>query len=210
MTPLSGGPLRRCMLNDAQASNPSRPPLPFTPILARRWRRAAANLPDIVSLPGDRNTGGFRTPIGDLNSGGPNALSTFTPPESVSNPVGQASSPSRPVAKRRGDFSMKTIKVYRYRCEFCRRSFSNRNTAINHEPHCFKNERRIPWTGELCGIFDDGKPGQIFNGTGWEDVPGYSCENGSDHWPEFHDKSLAEWPARTRLDMLKPQEAFEF
>jgi hypothetical protein len=44
---------------------------------------------------------------------------------------------------------MRAIRVTRYRCDFCGRSWSRRPAAERHERHCFKRSDRVPYLGEL-------------------------------------------------------------
>lgn len=92
-------------------------------------------------------------------------------------------------------------------CSFCKRKKAARRGLIEkHESHCFKNDDRVPFVGELTFIARTGEivnyghkeeidgvwlewqeheemppwwpgaPGMIYDGTAWRPVPGYRLE----------------------------------
>jgi len=87
----------------------------------------------------------------------------------------------------------------------------------NHETHCFKNEHRIPYEGEISrpwicfdpdgdGPADDepeGAPhsGMIYHEGQWLDVPGYK----NHEFPVINGTPLDKIPAGSRFDALWPK-----
>lgn len=45
--------------------------------------------------------------------------------------------------------AMKPVRVTRYRCDHCPRTFSNRDSAFGHERRCFFNPAREPFEDEI-------------------------------------------------------------
>lgn len=49
---------------------------------------------------------------------------------------------------------MKPVRVTRYRCDHCPRTFSNRDSATGHERRCFFNPAREPFEDEIYPWMD--------------------------------------------------------
>ena len=120
---------------------------------------------------------------------------------------------------------MNPIKVTRYRCDYCSRSWGKKSPALVHERHCYKRPDRVPRVGELSNTIRDdaraqwlaeswGHPGagKIWDGANWVDVPGHKSRSWwtpagdpvfEDIWPVVDGVRLDLWPAADRLDALK-------
>ena len=112
---------------------------------------------------------------------------------------------------------MRTLRVTRYGCDFCRHSRSSAEAIKQHQLHCFKNPNRIPYDGEITKPWicfgDESEPpedawehpgdGKIWTGTEWIAVPGYTYNK----WPDFSGVTLDKMPPLTRLATLFPDPA---
>lgn len=110
-----------------------------------------------------------------------------------------------------------TVRVTRYRCDTCGRTWSKRATAEAHHPHCFKRDDRTPYLGELSSAWAPERewrappwwpgPGKMWTGDTWVDVPGYQTTSwdgmAADVWPEVDGQPLDRVPAAARPHALE-------
>ena len=112
---------------------------------------------------------------------------------------------------------MTPIRVTRYRCDYCGRSWSKQQPVRAHEPHCYRNAERVPRVGELSNTLHEAAQwlphpwhpgaGKMWDGERWVAVPGHRADwfgdYGTDGWPEVDGITLNLWPCEARPDALK-------